>query len=139
MDEDDFRALIPIVQANLRDIGAPDLADEVNYVIRDPETGETRLLPASERLIEMLRAFERYMAVRDFATYDDAMERIRRSVEGREPEGVVVLPSPEDENNVQVDLSQAPRLTEFRVAVSELVDSLTESIGYNPPRRGPLI
>ncbi len=58
MDEDDFRALIAELEAQFREIDAPELADEDQYTSRDENTGEERMLEPRERLIAMLRAFD---------------------------------------------------------------------------------
>jgi hypothetical protein len=133
VDEEDFRALIRVVQANFVEIGAPELADVANYVVQEGEAEENRLPPPAELLLEMLRAFERHMAVRDRATYRDAMARIGRSVEGVGPERAVVVPLAGDVNELEVDLSRAPELSPLRADVRRLSEAL-EAAGSGPPR-----
>ena len=77
MDENDYRALIELVETQLRDVGAPDITDARHYVSPNAETRDALLLPPKARLIAMLRAFGRLLAVEDRATYDIALTRIR--------------------------------------------------------------
>ena len=83
MDDDDYRALIAIVAEELRESGAAELADERNYARQEEETGEARLLDPQRRLIEMLEAFNRFLAIQDRQTYVSALSSIARSVEAR--------------------------------------------------------
>jgi hypothetical protein len=69
MDEDDFRALVEIVEEELREVGLGNLADPAHYLTIDPETGDARLIDPQKRVIEMLEALDRAMAIRDRETY----------------------------------------------------------------------
>jgi hypothetical protein len=80
MEEDEYRALIEELVRQLRQVGADDVAEESNYVVTNPETGEGELLAPQERLIAMLQAFERFLAVRDGKVARGALGRIRATL-----------------------------------------------------------
>ncbi len=130
MNDEDYLALITLVQANFRNIGAPELGDQSHYLGEESETGEVRLLPARDRLIAMLRAFERFMAVRDAETYRRAMTRIAEWVE-EPPVRAVVLPLPGDEA-ATIDLQDAPELSEPRRRVHLLIERLAAAEAEPP-------
>lgn len=130
MNDEDYLALIAVMQTNFRDIGAPELGDEAHYLDENPETGEARLPPARDRLIAMLWAFERYMAVRDAETYRTAMALIAESVE-EPPVRAVVLPLPGDEA-AAIDLADAPELAEPRRRVRLLIERLAATEAESP-------
>ena len=126
MDDDDFRALVALVQAELRASGAADVANEAHYVIRSSDAEDDRMLPPEKHLVEMLEAFGRMMAVRDRATYNDALKRIRNSVTNEGPVGAFVTRAPEDTERVDVDLSLSPDLSEVRGDLRHLIGQLRE-------------
>jgi hypothetical protein len=130
MDDEDFLAVISVLQAELRGIGAGDLADERAYMTRDGEDGEMRRLPPKELLIEMLRAFDRYLAVRDRATYDQALERIGTRVRGGRPHEATVLPVNPD--GPEIELGAVPHLGGLRSDLRNLIGQLLEA----PPPGG---
>jgi hypothetical protein len=139
MDEDDFRAIIEVLIGELRAIGADEVADEANYVVANPETGDGELMEPQERLTEMLLAFERFLAVRDGSVARDALERIQtelrassRTVSTAIPNGAVVVVAAEREfTRGEVNLLNAPDLKPLRAQVHVLVQQL------QPPDRGP--
>ncbi len=135
MDEDDFRALIAELEAQFREIDAPELADEDQYTSRDENTGEERMLEPRERLIAMLRAFDRFLAVRDGSTFQDAIRRIREYTRGRAPERVLFVPVADETVDGARDFSDVPDLSPARRSLAPLV----EQLGSEPdprPRSG---
>jgi hypothetical protein len=124
MDEDDFRALIAELEAQFTEIGAPELADEVSYTFRDENTGEERLLEPRERLIAMLRAFDRYLAVRDGATFRNALGRIRDYTRGGGPERVSFVPVADESAPHLRELSDTLDLSQLRRSLHALIEQL---------------
>lgn len=126
MNERDYRALIELVEGQLRSIGASDLADPQHYVVF--EDGEARLLDPFNRLIQMLEALDRKMAIEDRATFDAAMESLNRSTAGEGPRAALVeLARDQEVDAVKVDLSGAPDLRETRMMLRRLIGQLRES------------
>jgi len=118
--------LIDAVEARLIEAGAAELADETNYVSADENTGEERLLDPKHRLIAMLQAFDRYLAVRDNATYQNAMGRIRQNIREGSPERAMFVPVADAVESVGYDLSSAPDLSEVRLSLRRLEEQLRE-------------
>lgn len=136
MDEEDFRALIADLQAQFLAVGAPELGEDDYYVVRDPNTGEERLLPPQQRLIAMLRAFDRYLAVRDAATYQDAMQRIRDHTSGEAPVQAAFVPLADETALYESSFADTPNLSEVRLLLTRLIGELGESGGL--PRGGAM-
>ena len=129
MDQDDFRALIDELARQLRDIGAADVADEDNYRVQDESTGEERLLEPRERLIAMLHAFDRYLAVRDGSTFRDGMDRLSHF--SREPPNRAVFFPVADDTVArrERDLSDVPDLSAVRENLRSLIEQLLSDPG----------
>lgn len=124
MNSEDFLSLIDLLTKELQQSGAGEIANPQYYVQYNPETGETRLLPPRQRLIDMLSAFERFMAVRDRATLQSSLARINAlGIEGRVVAVNVLLTSGEGEGEV-VNLVKAPDLSEIRAQVRQLIRQL---------------
>jgi hypothetical protein len=137
MDEDDFRALIAELEAEFREIGASELADEAHYTLRDENTGEERMLEPQQRLLAMLRAFDRFLAVRDASTFQEAMRRISEYTRGEGPERVLFVPVADEAVDAVRDFSDVPDLSQVRRSLSLLI----EQLGSEPdprPRSGAL-
>jgi hypothetical protein len=132
VDDEDFRALIAELAARFRAIGADDLADQENYLDRSGDATEPRMLSPRARLIAMLRAFNRFLMVRDRVMYDDAMQRLRESVQGEAPVGALVVPTDEGIAPSTGDLSEAPDLSAMRADLQGLIEALEAE------RSGPL-
>jgi len=130
VDEDDFRALIAVVEAELRDAGFEDVSDQRHYAEIDRETGERRLMIPHRRLIEILRAFGRILAVEDRATYEIALHRMAERLRGGEsPRGAVVVPTADNGDAIPIDLGAAPELGEVRHALAALIERLSKTDG----------
>src|SRR3979411_2077012 len=97
MEDDDYRALIEELVRQLIAVGAQGIAEDANYIVVNPETEEGEVWGPRERLIEMLQAFERFLAVRDGGAanvaFDNIQATLRQSAEtptASVPTGVVV-------------------------------------------------
>lgn len=130
MDDEDFLALIELVERRLREVGAGELADPALYTVRHPETRELHVFEPRKRLIEMLAAFERHMKVRDAATYELALVRINERLRDSRLEAAIVLPAPGETREAPAALAEAPRLAEPRERVGRLIGGLLET--YRP-------
>jgi hypothetical protein len=124
MADDDYRALIAELEAQFVQIGAPELADETYYTFRDENTGEERLLEPRRRLIAMLWAFDRFLAVRDSETYRDAIVRLQEYTHGGGPERVSFAPVADTIATDLRDLSSIPDLSDLRRHVRLLIEQL---------------
>ena len=133
MEDDDYLALIEILAAELREIGAFDIADEENYRTLDSDLAEARLLDPQTRLIEMLRAFERRLKVEDRETFFLAMVRIQQFVRGSALESAVVLTTPSEVDRQEIELGSAPDLAEVRVGLNRLISELSRIDRGFPP------
>ena len=131
MDTDDYRDLIELVETELREVGAGALSDPNLYSLTDPETGEQRLYPPRKRLIEMLRAFDRHLAIYDRATFDSALGRINDVVNEGRIEDAVFIPMSEEGEGEPHSLRSAPELGAVRDAVAGLIEQLSEE--SDPP------
>ncbi|MDR3525574.1 MAG: hypothetical protein P4L66_15900 [Acetobacteraceae bacterium] len=128
MDDDDFRALIAVLEQELRGAGATDIADPRHYLRPGIEGGEARLLNPQERLVEMLAAFERKLAMEDRATYHKALARMNEALDSDGPQGAVFeLVREQERTPIVVDLGDAPELGELRDEIGLLITRLLES------------
>ncbi len=125
MDDEDFRALIEVVAEELSLSGAPDLADERHYTVTNPETGEIELYDPQKRLIEMLNAFERHLAIQDRSVAETSLNVIRRMVLGEGPSRAAVELA-DDRGPREIDLADAPDLAELRHDITRIVHRLME-------------
>ena len=82
MNANEYQDVIEFFQGQLREHGLGEIAN-VHDVTYDHRGEEYRASPPKERLVAMLSSFERYLAARDPATLDSALERINGTVEGR--------------------------------------------------------
>ncbi|PPD18227.1 MAG: hypothetical protein CTY30_06275 [Methylocystis sp.] len=126
MDEEDFLAVIGEMERQLRAHGAADIADPNNYTWRNPETGEIRMLESHKRLVLMLEAFGRKLAIEDRATYEGALSQIRETLHDVRPLGAEV----ETADGLMISLSGAPDLTETREDLNHFINLIREV----PPR-----
>ena len=115
MDEEELEELIILLAEQFSSIGREDLADENNYLSRDAETGEARIREPRRRLVEMLKAFERSLAVQDRATYVEAFQLLNDALPtDQSPQGAFVVPTPGSRDVAPIDLSHAPELGDLR-------------------------
>ncbi|MFT8326889.1 hypothetical protein [Gluconobacter oxydans] len=125
MGDDDYRAVINALVAELRNIGAPDIADQRHYSEEEPETSERRLISPQRRLVEMLRGFERFLAIQDRQTYETAMRRMADALRGEGPKAASVIQTTDGEPR-EYFLSEAPNLREVRNDVQALIGRLLD-------------
>jgi hypothetical protein len=131
MTDDDFRAIIAIVEKSLRDVGADELANPELYVRRDEDAGEWRRLSPQWHLLDMLKAFDRWLAVRDGATGAGAIARINEVLTDGRMEDAVVMATDEVGDGSATSLRQAPVLESVRHDLRNLIGKLIEQ-----PRSG---
>jgi hypothetical protein len=123
MDEEDFLALIAVLEQQFRDIGAAELADARHYTLRDPATGDARLYDGHRRLKLMLEALGRRIAIEDRATYNTALARINGAVREGGLRDVIV----EAADGRIVNLSEAPHLSDVREELRRLIAQILEA------------
>lgn len=134
MTDDDFIALIELLQNQLRDIGEPSLGDMRYYSDRPTEAterppggaGEDRL-PAKQMLLAMLSAFDRHLSVQDRTTFSDATRRIAEVARDFNVEEVLF----EDDfdfaqDKVTCNLAEAPDLSGIRRDLNSLIGRLND-------------
>lgn len=132
MNDEELEALISLLGEQFRSIGREDLADENNYLWQDAETGETHIREPRRQLVEMLKAFERSLAVQDRRTYVEAFQLINDALpRDRAPQGAVVVPIPGSRDVVPIDLSHAPELGDLRNRLRVLAARIAD-IGLTP-------
>jgi hypothetical protein len=131
MTDDDFLAIITIMEQRLRDVGADELANPDLYVRRDDDAGEWRRLPPQWHLLDMLKAFDRWLAVRDGATGASAIARINGVLSDGRMEDAVVMATGEVGDGAAKSLRQAPVLESVRRDLRNLIGQLIEQ-----PRSG---
>ena len=125
MEDEDYRALIDLVAEELRRSGVPDIAHERHYIYVDAETGEAKLYEPEKRLILMLQAFERHVAMHDRHVVEQSLGTINRATRGEGPRrAVVVLAS--DGAAREIDLAEAPDLHLVRQDLLTLIGHLRE-------------
>lgn len=125
MDEDDYRAILVVLEEELRASGAADIAAERHYLERNTETGDARLLDPAKRSMLMLAAFGRFLAIQDRALAEQAFDTLAEFVVGEPPRRAVVELAADAEDRV-VDLNDAPDLSEVRADVARLTRRLAE-------------
>jgi len=132
MDEEDFLALESLLREQFGLIGAPELGDDRANTVRDDLDETPRLVDPRERVIQMLLALERRLAIQDAGTYRRSMAAIRQSTEGYVPERVIVEPirrgvEPAPDLEFAVDLGSAPDLSDVRQKINRLIRDLRET------------
>jgi hypothetical protein len=125
MDEDDYRAIIAVLEDELRASGAAELADERHYIDRDAETGDARLIEPAKRSVLMLKAFGRFLAIQDRETGRQALGTLAEYVEGDPPRRAIVELASDREYRA-IDLDEAPDLSSIRADVARLSRRLAE-------------
>ena len=129
MEENEYDDLITLVEEKLRELGLGSLADSTNYAVEDLGTGERRLLPSRERLVDMLAAFGRHLASEDGSTVELALDRINKElVEGR-VEDARFVPLADDRALAAESLSGAPGLRQLREELATLIIELRDGAG----------
>lgn len=127
MDDDDYRAILAALESELEAIGASELADPKHYVKRNSETGEIWQLKPQAHLVEMLKAFDRHLAVLDRELFDRSIESINGGLEEGKMVGAVVVWINADGEEQVSSLNAAPELRALRDEVQALVEAVIET------------
>lgn len=136
MDDEDYRALIQLVENQLREVGLAEVADPINYMDDGYEDGEPRrsietprLLPPRNHLIALLDAFDTQLMLRDQAVVNKSIRMIDRYSDGRHPTGAVVYGAG---GEPVFDLKELPDLYELRSELQNLILKLRSSEDFGP-------
>ncbi len=131
MDDRDREMLALELAENFRRLGAPELADDATYAEDTPD-GRYRPEPR-KRLVLMLEALDRMMALEDAATLDDARNRLAQTMDQPSPD-LHILPMA-DEAGVARDplYFDLPRLSDVRKDLDRLIDAIMRDEGGPDP------
>ena len=144
MDTAEYREIVELLQDQLRQVGAGEVADMRHYTSQDPETDEVRPLAPREQAIALLLAFERYLSVRDRHTLDSGLDRINGALREKssehtasvnQVEDVTFVPMANEVADTSISLNDAPELRTLRRDVKRLVEQMRED-GGPPKERG---
>ena len=111
MDED-YEALIRLVEAHLHAVGLSGLADENRYGFTDREEGQFRLYPPDKRLDLMLAAFERHLTVRDSESVSRSLAAVNAELEFGRVADAEIVPAQDGTGRAPARLSGGPNLHE---------------------------
>ena len=123
MEQNEYGDLIALVEERLRELGLGFLSDGANYIVDERDADVHRLLPPQERLIEMLAAFERFLASQDQATVGLALSRINEVLVDGQVEDARFSPLAGDLATAHYSLMAVPELRQLR---DELLTFLVE-------------
>lgn len=127
MTDDDYRDLIGLVERLMRDARCGELANPMHYVtIRE---GETFVVPPRERLIQMLSAFDRHLALFDRTVFSQASKRIATVARNWPGSVVVELPRETELPSEPFDLGRLPSLGETRNQLKALIEDIARDDG----------
>lgn len=126
MDTVEYQELVALLEAQLKEVGAGELADISLHALRDQETGERRRRPPREHLIEMLLAFDRYLSIRDHNTLSISLRRINNELDDAKVNDVVFVPIPGEGEDTPISFDSAPDLRTVREDVKFLIKQLRE-------------
>ena len=133
----------------LREADIRGLSDPTLYLVRESEFVERALPHPKIRLIRMLEALERYLAISDLATYEQALATINASINEPTLTGAEIilsddeLPLPEveisltDERRPTIRLENLPQLSKVRKKLKILIGQLDDPIPNPEPDQGP--
>lgn len=136
MNDDDYRALIQLVENQLRAVGLAEVADPINYLDDGYEYGELRrsietprLLPPRDHLIALLDAFDTQLMLRDQRVVMESLLVIRDFNRGYLPTGAVVYGAGE---GPAFNLAELPNLFEIRTELQNFIRDLRASEDFGP-------
>lgn len=136
MNDDDYRALIQLVENQLRAVGLAEVADPINYLDDGYEYGELRrsietprLLPPRDHLIALLDAFDTQLMLRDQRVVNDSLSLIKRYSGSAYPTGAVAYGAGDEPI---FDLTKLPDLSELRTELQNLIRDLRSFEGSGP-------
>ena len=133
MNTDEYRELVELIQNELRNAGAGQLADARLYTTRDEDTGELRPLPPKEHSIAMLEAFDRYLAMHDSETASSALARINECLTGPQVAGAAFAPPSQAAAGPSISLGAGPNLRAIREDLWALLHQLQEDDEASAP------
>ena len=129
MDTTDYRELVELLQHQLREAGAGELADIRLYAVREAGTGDIRLVSPREQAIAMLEAFDRYLSIRDRRTFSNALARINETLAEPAVKDAGFVPLSEAVADSTFTLGTAPDLSTLRKDLQVLIGQLQEDGG----------
>lgn len=142
MTEDDFQKVIDRVQIKLIENGKSHLADPELYIDYNDEDDERRRISKFVLLLQMLKAFDRELALENRAIVEQSLSIMREATYDESAPGFVAfLPTPFEGDDVEfsqlidtakerdefVDLRDAEDRSELRSQVQRLIGRLAES------------
>ena len=128
MEQNEYSDLIALVEERLREVGLGFLSDGANYTVDDRDADEHLLLPPQARLIEMLAAFERFLASQDQSTVGLALGRINEALIDGWVEDAQFSPLAGDAT-AHYSLMAVPELRQLRDELLALLVELREETG----------
>ena len=131
MDTADYRELVELLQHQLREAGAGELANIRLYASREADTGDLRSASPKEHAIAMLQAFDRYLSIRDRHTFLTALARINETLAETAVEDAAFVPLSEAVADSSISFGVAPDLSTLRKDLRVLINQLQEDGG--PP------
>lgn len=142
MTEDDFQKLIDRVQLKLRENGKGHLANAELYIDYNDEDDERRRISKFELLLQMLKAFDRELALENSAIVEHSLSIMSQAtVDASAPKFVAFLPTPFEGDDVEfsqrvetakkrdefVDLKDVEDRSELRNEVQRLIGRFAKS------------
>ncbi|MFC0304021.1 hypothetical protein ACFSTI_06585 [Rhizorhabdus histidinilytica] len=126
MDDNDYLELIKLVTARLVQNGFPEIADENLYGTTDDD-GRFRLAAPYQRLLQMLKAFERQLKITDAETYAKALGIINNRLRRGYVERVEVEPADGETIRRSYFLSELPNRQAVRSELNSLIARLHDT------------
>lgn len=131
MDDRDREMLALELAEDFRRLGAPELADDAAYAEDTPD-GRYRPEPR-KRLMLMLQALDRMVALEDAATLDEARNRLGQAMDQPPPE-LRILPMADEASGARNPLNfDLPRLSDVRKDLDRLIDAILRDEGGPDP------
>ncbi|WP_312218204.1 hypothetical protein [Sphingobium yanoikuyae] len=124
MDDEDYLALIALVETELARSGLSDIANHRHYRVQNEETGDWKLYAPKDHLVALLEAFERHLAINDRAVVEASLDRINDFLIGEDRVKRAVCEIPGDGGSRFIDLAEAPDLSELRQELRVLLNQL---------------
>lgn len=131
MDDQDRETLALELAEVFRQLGAPELADDASYAEDTPD-GRYRPEPR-KRLLLMLSALDRMIALEDATTLDDARNRLRETMD-RPPPEVRIVRMEDEGGEIREPLDfDLPHLGDVRRDLGRLIEAIMSDEGTPDP------
>ena len=142
MTEDDFQKLIDWLQIKLIENGKSHLADPELYIDYNDEDDERRRISKFELILQILKAFDRELALENRALVEQSISIMREATyDGSAPKFAAFLPTPFEGDDVEfkqridtakerdefIDLRESDDRSELRNQIQRLIGRLAES------------